>query len=150
MNYFFKYIREDNKKFWLFAAWFAFGVIALVDVFAAALGGSIFKLKMFYGFIIVNLVGVVVLIIYKAAAEHMKKRHEKAVEAQAADFEPKREEEIRRILRENPGFNTLCYECIHYNQEKLHCSRDMRDERIKEVRIDDRKYCLYWQEIPKT
>jgi len=148
MNYFFKALREDNKKFWFFAAWFTFGVLALVDVLSTALGGSVFKLKVFYGFIILNITGVIALIVYKAVSERLKKERAKEVEAEAAVFEPKREEEIREILEANPGFQTFCYKCIHFNHDKLHCARKMADERVKEVKIEDRKYCLYYEESP--
>jgi hypothetical protein len=148
MNYFFKALREDSKKFWLFTLWFSGGVVALVDVFATALGGSVFELKAFYGFIILNIIGIIVLVIYKAVSERLTKELAKEVEAKAAAFEPKREDEIREILKTNPGFQTFCYMCIHFNQDKLHCARKMADERVKEVKINDRKYCLYWVEPP--
>jgi hypothetical protein len=146
MNYFFKGLREDNKKFWFFAAWFTAGVVALVDMFAAALGGSIFKLKAFYGFIILNITGIIALIIYKVVSERLKKELAKEVEAKAAIFEPKREEEIREILKTDPKFQTFCYTCIHFNHDKLYCARKMADERVKDVKINDRNYCLYWEE----
>ena len=148
MNYFFKGIREDNKKFRLFAAWFTFGVLALVDVLSTALGGSVFKLKVFYGFIILNIIGVIALIVYKAVSYQLKKERAKEVEAKAAVFEPKREDEIREILKTEPGFQTFCYKCIHFNHDKLHCARKLADERVKEIKIDDRQYCLYYVESP--
>jgi len=148
MNYFFKALREDNKNFWFYAAWFTFGVLALIDLFTTGLGGSIFKLKIFYGFIILNIIGVIALIIYKAVSKRLKKELAKEVEAEAAVFEPKREDEIRETLKTNPGFQTFCYKCIHFNHDKLYCARKMADERVKEVKIDDRKYCLYYEEPP--
>lgn len=149
MNYFLKTLRENTKKFWMFTAWFVAGCFALVDILATAFGGSIFGGKLFSGFIIVNIAGVIALIIYKAVSQSKKKVLAREVEKEAAFFEPKQEEEIRKKIAENPEFMTLCYKCIHYNQNKLHCSRDMEDERLKQVRINDRKYCLYWVEVPQ-
>jgi hypothetical protein len=149
MHYFSKTLRENNKKLWIIAAWSVGAVLAIADVFSYALGGSVFNLKFFYGFIIGNIVAVVALIIYKAVSEHIRRQYAGEEESIAAVFEQRREEEIRKKIAEDPGFVTLCYKCIHFNHDKLHCSRNMADEKLKEVRINEKSYCLYWIEAPQ-
>lgn len=144
MNYFLKGLREGTKKFWFFAAWLGFGFVGVVDILAHGLGGSIFKLKVFYSFVIVTILGVISLIIYKAVSEQKNRQRARKETVKAAFFEPKAEEEIRRKIAKDAGFVTLCYECAHFNPEKLYCSRKMADERVKEISINDKKYCLYW------
>ncbi len=148
MNYFLKGLRDNTKKFWVVAGISGFAAVAIVDVFAAGLGGSIFELKIFKAFIVFLVLGVIALIIYKVVTEQKARQLDRKAAEEAAIFEPKREAEIRQILAENPGFLTLCYKCIYFNHDKLHCGRDMMDERVKQVSINDRKYCLYWAAAP--
>ena len=70
----------------------------------------------------------------------------KKVELEAPVFEKKRELEILEIIRNNPDFTTFCYECVDFNEEKKACRRDRIYERVKEISIGKRKYCLYWKE----
>lgn len=148
MNYFFKTLREDSHKFWLYMAWLCLGFIGVIDLIAHSMGGSIFNLKVFYAFIFVTVSGVIGLIVYKAADEQKKRRRTRKETVKAAFFEPKAEDETRRKIAKNPAFATLCYECVHFNHEKLHCLRKMAHERVKEISINDKKYCLYWSPPP--
>jgi len=70
----------------------------------------------------------------------------KKTEREAPVYEKEREQEIREIIRNNPDFTTFCYECIYFNEEKKACRRDRVYERVKEISIGQRKYCLYWEE----
>lgn len=139
MNYFSNMMREHQGKFWLYVAWISLGFLGMLDFITSVFGGNVIKM-----FVIVTILGIIGLIVYKAASKQKNKQRTKVVEAKAAIFEPKAEGEIRRKIAKNPEFATLCYECVHFNHEKLHCFRKMADERVKEVRINDKKYCLYW------
>ncbi len=133
----------------IWAAWLALAFVAFMDLIADSMGGSFFGGNFFKVFAIITVIGVIALIIYKAVTEQKTKKQKKVEVEKAAEFEPRREKEIKRILQKNPGFNTLCYECIHFNQKILHCGRDLEDLRIKEVSIGEKKYCLYWVKIPE-
>ncbi len=95
-------------------------------------------------------VGLLFYIFFIFFKEKAVERKEKNVAEEAAVFEPKREEEIRAILRDNPHFATHCYQCKHFNEDLRHCSKefskDLKTQRVKEVRIGSQSYCLYWEQ----
>ena len=65
-----------------------------------------------------------------------------------AEYEKMREVEIRKILRENPDFQTYCYTCSHFNQEIKACRLDIKNPRARDLRLNDRtRVCLYWEEL---
>ncbi|NIM12454.1 MAG: hypothetical protein GTO45_10095 [Candidatus Aminicenantes bacterium] len=149
MNYFLKGLASGNKTYWAAAGIFSAWAVAIVDVFSYAFkppglsNGLVFKLVF-----ILTILGVVGYFAYKYTADKKKEEKIKTVEAEAPVFEAEREEELRRILQENPEFATLCYQCIHFNDHLRHCaktlSEDIAYKRVKEVRINNRKYCLYF------
>jgi len=149
MSYFFKELRRGSLKFWgvvvFMAAWF----VALIDIFASAFGSGVMGGKWFYTMLILTVLAPVVYYVYDFATRSKKQKNIKTVEQAAALFEPRREQEIRRILEVNPEFVTLCYECIHFNPDLRVCARQFSDDvtyhRVKEVRINNRQYCLYWE-----
>lgn len=128
---------------------FAIWAVAIIDAFSTAFGsGGILNGKWFLFAVILTFLAPVIYYIYDFSTRSRKQKKIEAVEEEAALMEPRREQEIREILKENPGFLTLCYQCIHFNPNLRHCARQLSDDityqRIKEVKINDRKYCLYW------
>lgn len=154
MNYFFRELRSGTLKFWVVMAFMAAWFVALIDIVASAFGsGGVMGGKWFYFMLIITILVPVVYYTYDFTTRSKNKKKTKAVEQKAELFEPRREKEIRRILETNPEFVTLCYECIHFNPDLLVCARQFSDDvsyqRIKEVKINDKKYCLYWVDASK-
>jgi hypothetical protein len=151
MNYLLKGLASGNKTYWAAVGILGAWAVAIIDVFSYALrppglsNGLVFKLVF-----ILTILGVVGYFASKYIADKKKEKTIKTVEAEAPVFEAQREKEIRRILEENPGFTTHCYQCVHFNDHLRHCaktlSEDIAYKRVKEVRINNRKYCLYFLE----
>lgn len=150
MNYFFKGLFSGNKTYYLILAAAAVWVFAIFDLITNIRPPGLFNGKLFLVTAVATGVGVLYFLISRYKKDRDVRLKTKAVEEHIANFEPKREAEIREILETNPGFNTFCYECKHYNPDLQHCSRDLSDDitrqRIKEIYINSRKYCLYWEE----
>jgi hypothetical protein len=151
MNYLLKGLASGNKTYWVAVGIFSVWAVAIIDAFSYALkppglsNGLVFKIVFLF-----TILGVVGYLAYKHITEKKKEEKIKTVEEEAPLFEAEREEEIRRILQENPQFTTHCYQCIHFNDHLRHCaktlSEDIAYKRVKEVRINNRKYCLYFFE----
>lgn len=88
------------------------------------------------------LIPYIIIFIYK----NFKKLNKlKKIEKEAPEFEKNREYEIRRILENDSSFTTFCFECIYFKESTKGCGRDPVFERIKEISINNKKYCLYWE-----
>ena len=147
MNYFLRGIFTGNKKFFFIAISIGIWGVAFLDGFTnGVLNGWFFIITL-----ILSAIGFLTFIFFKYYSDVNKRKKTKAAEAEALEFEPQREAEIRKQIEENPEFVTLCYECRHYDHNHRHCSRnmtlDITKQRLKEIRIGYTKYCLYW-EIP--
>lgn len=154
MSYFFKGLRSGTWKFWVFVAFMAAWFVAVIDILASSFGsGGVMGGKWFYFMLTITILVPVVYYAYDFSTRSKTKKKVKEVEQKAELFEPRREQEIRRILEANPEFVTLCYECTHFNPDLLVCARQFSDDvsyqRIKEVKINDKKYCLYWESASK-
>ena len=150
MNYFLKGLLSGNKNFFWVLAVAALWVLAIFDLISNIRPPGLFNGKLFMVTAVVTVVGVLYLLISRYYKDLDFRKKTKMMEEFIADFEPKREEEIREILETNPGFTTFCYECKHYNPDLEHCSRnlseDITQQRLKEIYVNNRKYCLYWEE----
>jgi len=150
MNYFLKGLLGGNKNFFLVLGAAGVWVLALFDLISNIRPPGMFNGKLFLVTAVSTGVGTLYYLIRRYYKDLDLRKKTKAVEEHIADFEPKREAEIREILETNPGFTTLCYQCKHFNPDLQHCSRDLSGDitrqRIKEVYINGRKYCLYWEE----
>ncbi|MCP5103021.1 MAG: hypothetical protein GY950_06570 [bacterium] len=149
MNYFFRGLLSGNKKFFLLLGLSALWVLALFDLLASIRPPGLFNGKLFIVTAVGTAVGLLYFLINRYVKDTTTLKKTKAVEKHAAEFEPMRESEIYEILEKNPGFNTFCYECKHFNPDLQHCSRNLSDDiskqRIKDVYINNRKYCLYFE-----
>ncbi|MGD2085897.1 MAG: hypothetical protein PVH61_06920 [Candidatus Aminicenantes bacterium] len=154
MNYFLRELRSGNLKYWVVMVFVAAWFVALIDIFGAAFGSSgVMGGRWFYATLILTILAPVAYFVHDFTTRSKKKKKTKAVEQKAELFEPRREKEIRRILEVNPEFVTLCYECIHFNPELRVCARKFSDDvsyqRVKEVKINNKSYCLYWVDATK-
>lgn len=147
MNYFLKGVLTGNKKFFAIAFYLAVCGVAFLDAFT-----NVAKGWWFLTTLVLSFTGLLIFLFQKYFKDLSKRKKTAMVEEEAAVFEPIREEEIRKLVKNNPEFVTLCYECKHFDHEARHCSRnmtlDITKQRLKEIRIDRTKYCLYWEENP--
>ncbi len=141
MSYWTKYIFND-KKFWFKLLIPGIGFLIIIDLFSYLYNPpgyfNLWSLKLF---IIIG-IPVIVKLIHKNFST-LKKI--KKVEKEAPVFEKNREKEILDIIKSDPEFTTFCYECIYFNEETSSCKRDRVFERVKEINVGNRKYCLYWE-----
>jgi hypothetical protein len=149
MSYIFNGLVAGTKKFWFYTAAIAVWLFAIFDLIFSIAGSSLFNGILFKITAAVTAVALLFFLFYRYFKKKDTKKKIKAVEEHAALFEPKREEEIRRLYEKYPEFATHCYECIHFNPHLKHCAKNLSDDitkqRLKEVQIGNRKFCLYWE-----
>lgn len=66
-------------------------------------------------------------------------------ESFAIEYEKKQKEKLLAIFQKNPEFTTHCYECKRFNHNLLHCQMELEEQRVKEIKVDKKAYCLYWE-----
>ena len=144
MNYFVKYLFND-RSYWFRISLGGIAFIIMIDIvsYIYKVPGyfNLFFLKLF------SVLGVFFGIIYMSR-EYIKEKKLKKIKISAPVFEKKREEKIREILKEGKELNTFCFECAFLNEETKGCKRDRIFERVKEITIEKKKYCLYWEKTP--
>jgi len=150
MNYFVQGLIRGNKKYWAALAAIGIWVVAIIDAFSTGISPpGLFNGKWFAVTVFLTILAPIVYYIYDFITRSKKQKQMKLVEGEARAFEPRREEEIRKLVAENPEFVTLCYECIHFNPDLRACDRRLTDDitkqRVKEIRINNVVYCLYWK-----
>lgn len=92
----------------------------------------------------ISILGVIVfgIYLYVIPKKNKKIRDEQAI------FESQRFIELKKIIEENPQYQTFCFECKHFNFEIKACSLDIKNLKAKSVRFGDKhKYCLYWEPL---
>ena len=141
MSYWTKFLFED-KNFWMKLLIPGTGFLLFIDIASYILNRPgyfhLWPLRIF----VVTGIPIIIKIIYKNFQTLNKI---KKVELEAPVYEKKRKEEILDIIRSDPDFTTFCFECIYFNEDKKACSRDRIYERVKEISVGKRKYCLYWE-----
>jgi hypothetical protein len=153
MNYFIKGLISGNHKYWAAVGAMGLWIVAIIDFLSSNFRPpGLFDGKFFFAILILTIIAPVIYYIYDFSARSTKQKKIRTVEETAAILEPKREQEIRKRAAEDPEFATLCYQCIHFNSHLLHCARKLSDDvsyqRVKEITINNRKYCLYWETDP--
>lgn len=142
MNYWIKYIFKD-RNFLLKLLIPGIGFLLFLDIASYVLDRPgyfhLWPLRIF----VVTGIPFIIKIIYKNF--HTLNKIKK-VESEAPVYEKKRKEEILDIIKSDPEFTTFCYQCVYFNEDKKACRRDRIYERVKEISVGNRKYCLYWEE----
>jgi hypothetical protein len=148
MHYFLRELNRGNRLYWAAVGFMAAWTVSIIDLFSNFCKGVWFGTTL-----AATVITAVGYFVYEFAKERVIKKKQKDVEEFAAIYEPKREEEIREILKKNPDFVTHCYECIHFDSKLLHCSKtlskNISHSHVQEIRINGKKYCLYWVRIRK-
>jgi hypothetical protein len=126
-----------DANYWFFISLGGAGALALMDLLGNILHGWFFGIFLAAAFL---------YLLFNAVKRYQRVKKKKELMEKLPLFEAKRKEEIRRMVAENPGFQTFCYECIHFDRERSGCSLDLYN-RTREIKLDpdDKyKYCLYW------
>ncbi len=144
MNYFLKGLFSGNTKYFIYVGVLALGYVAYIDSMSGAYKG---KVAIVYYIIIFS--GLFGTVLFHYLKEKRKEAQTREMELNASLFEPQREKEIRELLLTYPDFKTHCYECIHFNSTLKSCEKQISQsisyKRLKEVKINDKSYCLYWE-----
>jgi hypothetical protein len=142
MNYF----TADLLRDWKWWAKFGVGGIAILNVvdilsvtFAAP---GFFNLWMVKITVAAALIGLVVFVVYELRHEKKSKQLEILLPA----FIAERREYFEKMVAADPKFQTFCFECLHYDNERRCCSLRLYDReiKIKLQALDVFSYCLYW------
>jgi len=149
MHYFFRGLFSGNLKYWGLVFFFAIWFIALIDLATQLKPPGLFHGKLFLATLIITVVGSFTFLIGRSILAKQKRIKINRVKDEASWFEPAREREIRRLVELDPTFTTHCYECIYFNPDLLCCRRkmsaDISHNRVKEIKINNIVYCLYWE-----
>ena len=132
-----------DANYWLFISLGGVGLLALMDALGNILHGWFFRIFLIAAFL---------YLLFYAVKRYQRVKKKKELVGKLPLFEAKRREEIRRRVAENPGFQTFCYECIHFDREKSCCSLHLYN-RTLEIKLDPTdkyKYCLYWNVPPDS
>ena len=147
MNYFFSGLRNDTAKFWLLMIVMGVWVVAILDGLTAGglAGGKIFfwALGLTVAIPVAYAIG---LYIFQTLKGKKATKFNQAYDV----FEARRSVEMRETVRLQPDYSTHCYMCIHFNHDKRYCNRkfsaDVNQQRVKEITLNNKKYCLYYEE----
>ncbi len=143
MNYLTKYFLND-KKFWLKFLIVGSASLIVIDLLSYMFRPpgylNLWSIKIFL------LIGIPITIRLLYKNFHNLNKIKK-VESEAPIFEENRRQEILDIIKTDSEFATHCYECIHFNDESKACGRDRVFEKVKEISIGLREYCLYWESV---
>lgn len=145
MNYFLHDLIHD-RKFWIIRIVVpAIVGLAVMDFLTYIFGPP--GISNFWICRIIAILAILSVIVYGVYLYITPKKEKKIIEDQAI-FEEKREKEFRKIIEADPGFQTFCYTCIHFNQKIKACSLDIKNPRAKEMKLSEKyTYCLYWESL---
>jgi hypothetical protein len=144
MGYISRELTSSAKKIVPLVALASLWLVTFIDIFTGRLLNG--KLVYFTGSVTVILILTVLISTYSIDLNKRKTQQDTKEEAQLLN--PAREKEIRRRIEANANFMTLCYQCRNYDQEIQICllesSHKISWPSEREIRINGKKYCLYW------
>ncbi len=142
MNYFTRGMFSD-PQFWVkIIVVPAIGGLVVIDflsyMFAAPGFLNLWAVKIVGIF---SIVGVIVYGIYL----YKKPKSDKNTEEDQAYIETLNEDKFRKMILDDPEFQTFCYQCVHFNQRFGSCGKKIFSERSKRARLNEKyTYCLHW------
>lgn len=145
MNYFLHYFIH-NRKFWVVRIVIpAIAALALMDFLTYIFNPP--GISNFWICRIIAILAILSVIAYGVYLYITPKREKKIIEDRAI-FEERREKEFRKIIEADPGFQTFCYTCVHFNRKIKACSLDIKNQRAKKMKLSEKyTYCLYWESL---
>jgi len=97
-------------------------------------------------------IAVIVSFSYYLYGRYQRTRKRETLRKILPVFEERRTEEFRRMVEADPGFQTLCYQCVHFDHERRGCTLHLHSRKM-EIKLhpaDRYKYCLYWNVTPDS
>jgi len=144
LNYFFEGVFKDGR-FWRNLISFLTVIIALLDYQYELFGGIVALIV--FALVLISLISVGI----KTFVVNVNNKNQKV--AQNA-FEIKRRLEIREIIKNNSTFQTMCFNCKHFNKKDSNCNItfDIKNKKAFRTKFKDSRfeYCLYWERETET
>jgi hypothetical protein len=140
MNYFLSGLFRDK---WLWAL-VPLGILAglnLVDFLASLAGKSPFRLWVVRG----TLIAAVAAAIVAGVRLHAKEKKNRRLDEILPGFLQERRAWLSARAAD-PGFNTFCHECRHFDLGRLSCRLLLQGRKVRILLSDDTpvRHCLYW------
>ncbi len=142
MNYFIANVFRD-WKWWARIGVAFLGALNLMDILS-----TMFAYPGYFGLWIVRLTmigsigGLVAYYIFQSRRDKKNSR----IEALLPAFIAERYVYFEKMIAADPKFQTLCYECRHFDSGRRACNLRLHDRKIK-IKLDPAdafSYCLYW------
>lgn len=145
MNYFLHELIHD-RKFWVVRIVFpAIAGVAVMDFLTYVFNPP--GISNFWICRIIAILAILSVIAYGVYLYITPKKVKRITEDQAI-FEEKREKEFREIIEVDPGFQTFCYTCEHFNQKIRACSLNIKNPKARNMKLSEKyTYCLYWESL---
>ncbi len=144
MNYFFRGVFQGTRSYWLYTLFLGAWAVAILDQHSSLFSGYWYNLTLY-----LTILAPIAVLVVSFIRQEKKRKLEAALEKQALSFEQIREKEIRYAVASQPDLVTHCFECGEFDPELRDCGRklsaDPRRQRVREIRIEGRTYCLYWK-----
>lgn len=126
-----------DTRYWILISLGGIVILALADA----------MINIFHGwFTNIFVIIVVISFFYYLYYRYQLTRKRETLRKILPIFEAKRTEDIRRMVEADPGFQTYCYQCVHFDQEKKGCTLHLHSRKM-EIKLhpaDRYSYCLYW------
>jgi hypothetical protein len=139
LNYFFEGVFKDGR-FWRNIVFSITIIVAFLDYSYNFFGGILALIVTVL--VVISLISVGI----KTFVVDINNKNKKVAQN---TFEVKKRLEIRNIIRNNPTFQTMCFNCKHFNRDGNNCNItfDIENKKAFRTRFKDSRfeYCLYWE-----
>lgn len=114
----------------------------LADFLFSLAGRSPFRLWVIRG----TLIAAAVAAIVAGVRLHGRQKKERRLDELLPGFLEERRSWLSARVAADPGFNTFCHECRHFDLNRLDCRLVLRGRKARILLSDDApvRHCLYW------
>ena len=150
MNYFLRELGSGHGKTVVTVGGSTAWVVSVIDVLTSSISPpGLFNFYWFYATLILTVVVPLIYWITNSLKQKKKRETARVLKETAEVYESRKEKEVRERVKRDKNFATHCYMCLHFNPDSMVCrkkfSQDITYNRIKEITIDNKIYCLYWE-----
>jgi hypothetical protein len=141
MNYFLSGLFRD-KGLWALVPIAILAGLNLADFLFSLAGRSPFRLWVIRG----TLIAAATAAIVAGVRLHGKRRKDRRLDEILPGFLEERRAWLSARAAGDPGFNTFCHECRHFDLGRLACRLVLRERKARILLSDDNpvRHCLYW------
>ena len=100
-----------------------------------------------YIFGIFKLWGILILIFLVLTVLLLKVMKKKKLGKTLTMKDKQNEQKIRIMVKMHPDFHTLCHECKQFNSKFNQCQWKIDRRVVKDIQINGKTYCAYWESI---